>query len=63
MDGKLECHFLGLRDLPDSRASNIEKSVLDFLHDNRLENGSVSSFGTVAASVMTGSTEGVATHL
>ena len=23
VDGKLECHFLGMRDLPDGRASTI----------------------------------------
>ena len=63
VDGKLECHFLGMRDLPDGRASTIEKSVLDFLHDNRLEIGSVSSFGSDGASVMTGCREGVATRL
>ena len=28
VDGKLECHFLGMRDLPDGRASTIETSVL-----------------------------------
>ena len=30
-NGKLECHFLGIRDLSDGRAATIEISILDFL--------------------------------
>ena len=37
VDGKLECHFLGLRYLADGQAVTLEQSLLDFLHDNGLD--------------------------
>ena len=53
VDGKLECHFLGIRDLVDATI------ILDFLHDTRFDINNVSSFG----SVVTGCRERVATQL
>ena len=41
----------------------INQSLLDFLNDKGLDITNVSSFGSDVASVMTGSREGVATHL
>jgi len=59
----LDGTILGLRDLVDGRAFTIEKSILDFLDDNELDISCMSSFGSDGASVMTGRSEGVATHL
>ena len=63
MGGKLECHFLGIRDLPDGRAVTIEKSLSTFLQDINFHVTDISSFGSDGASVMTGRREGVATLL
>ena len=57
VDGKMECHFLNLKDLSDGRAPTIENSVLVFLQDNGLNITNVSSFGSDGASVMTGKRE------
>ena len=50
VDGKLECHFLGIRDIVDGRAATIKKCILDFLHDTRFDINNVSSFGSDGAS-------------
>ena len=50
-DGK---HFLNIKDLPDGRASIIEASVGDFLHNSRLDIANLSSFASDGASVITG---------
>ena len=63
VDGKLESHFLGMRDLADGRAMTIERSLLEFLNDNGLEITNMSSFGSDGANVMTGRREGVAARL
>ena len=63
VDGKLESHFLGMRDLADGRAMTIERSLLEFLSDNGLEITNMSSFGSDGANVMTGRREGVAARL
>ena len=63
VDEKLECHFLGIRDIVDGRAATIKKCILDFLHDTLFDINNVSSFGSDGASVMTGCREGVATQL
>ncbi len=63
VDGKLECHFLNIKDIPDGRASTIEKSVLDILQESGLDITNVSSFGSDGASVMTGRRTGVAARL
>ena len=62
VDGKLECQFLNIKNLPDGRASTIEKSVVDILLDNGLDIANLSSFGSNGASLMTGR-KGVATRL
>ena len=54
VDGKLECHFLGIHDLIDGRAATIKKSILYFLHDSQFDITDVSSFASNGASVMTG---------
>ncbi len=63
MGGKLECHFLGIRDLPDGRAVTIEKSLSEFLQDINFDVNDISSFGSDGANVMTGRKQGVATLL
>ena len=63
VDGKLESHFLGMRDLADGRAMTIERSLLEFWNDNGLEITNMSSFGSDGANVMTGRREGVAARL
>ena len=63
VDGKLECHFLGIRDIVVMVELQPLKNVLDFLHDTRFDINNVSSFGCDGASVMTGCREGVATQL
>ena len=51
--GKLECHFLGIRDLNDGRATTIDTSnILDGFLDFDIIN--VSSFGSDGASYNTG---------
>lgn len=59
VDGELECHFLGIRDLINGQAVTIEKATLEFLHENNMDISAVSSFGSDGASVMTGRHEGV----
>ena len=62
VDGKLECQFLNIKNLPDGRASTIEKSVVDILHDSGLDIANLSSFWSNGAGLMTGR-KGVATRL
>lgn len=63
VNGKLECHFLEIKDLADGTASSIEKAILDFLHCANFDIADVSSFGSDGASVMTGRKSGVAARL
>ena len=63
MNGVLNCHLLGIRDLFNGTADAIETSVLQYLQDVNVDISVVSSFGSDRASVMTGRREGVATCL
>ena len=63
MNGVLNCHLLGIRDLFNGTADAIETSVLQYLQDVNLDISVVSSFDRDRASVMTGRREGVATRL
>ena len=63
VNGELECHFLGIRDLFNGTAETIESALCNFLVDVNIDLNSVSSFGSDGASVMTGRHDGVAARL
>jgi hypothetical protein len=60
---EIQTHFLKLVQLPDGKAETIHDAIVAFLQGAGIHLSSVTSFGSDGASVMVGSSSGVATRL
>ena len=62
-NGESETHFLKLIQLPDGKAEIIEEAIIAYLQKAGIHMSAITSFGSDGASVMVGSSSGVATRL
>ena len=60
---EIQTHFLKLVQLPDGKAETIHDAIIAYLQGAGIHLSSITSFGSDGASVMVGSSSGVATRL